>query len=193
MATTAKKGPAKRRAPKAKAKAKKTITTKKAVTKKDVFVDLLGKLEGEVEKVVGRVNDLMNSSSRDLKDRVQDLIDKVNLDGIYNVASETKDEWEREIRRLAEDVVDRAKEFEFIPVESFNRDKIVKDAKRNIGELVARINDSDVLNRVMENADKTKNQVLSFLSIPSANEISQLSKKIKRLESKVNTLSKKAA
>ena len=172
---------------------RKTSKSATKVTKKDVFIDLLNRLESEAEKIVTRVTDLMNQSSRDLKGRVQDLIDRVNLDGFYSVASEKKDELQKEIRRIAEDIIDRAKEIEFLPIEGFNRDKFITEAKKNLTDLITKINESEFLAKAFESADKTKDHVLSLLSIPSVREIDKLSKKIKNLETKINTLSKKAA
>ena len=171
----------------------KTPRTLHKVVKREGFVDLLNKLEGEIEKIVGRVTEVMNHSSREVKDRIQDLVDKVRLDGFYNVATEKKDEWEKEIKRLAEDIVDRAKEFEFLPIESFNRDKLIGEAKKNISDLLVRLNESDFLAKAKVSADKTKAQVLSFLRTPSTQEVDKLSKRIKVLENRIGHLSKKAA
>jgi polyhydroxyalkanoate synthesis regulator phasin len=168
---------------------KRTRVSKAAPLKFEGFADLLSKLEVEAEKVVRRFIDKAEHSSRELKKGISALIEQVRTEGLATVASEKKDD----LIRLAEDVINRAKEIQFLPLGSFNRDEIIREAKKNLDELISRINSSEILARAKVTAVNTKNQVLSILSIPSQSEVVKLSRKITSLESRVNKLTRKAA
>lgn len=101
------------------------------------------------------------------------------LGEIYSVASEK-----------AEQVISRAKEIPFGP---FNREALIREAKKNVEDLVEGIQSSDLFTRAKETARQTKDQVLSVLSIPSQQEVIKLSRKISSLEQRMNKLSRKAA
>ena len=169
---------------------KKTIRSNKGPLKFDGLTDLLAKLEVEAEKIVKRVIERTEKSSRDLKKGVSDLVDQVRNQGLYNLATEKKEE----LRQLAEDVIARVKgiDINFNTLHT-NRDKIVREAKKNIEDLVDKIYSSELFARAKGAAESTKTQVLSLLSIPTQNEVSKLSQKIATLEGRVNKLTKKAA
>lgn len=168
---------------------KRTQVSKASPRKFEGFADLLGKLEVEAEKVVRRFIDKAEHSSRELKKGISALIEQVRTEGLATVASEKKED----LIHLAEDVITRAKEIQFLPLGNFNRDEIVREAKKNLEDLISRINSSELLARAKVTAVNTKNQVLSILSIPSQSEVVKLSRKITSLESRVNKLTRKAA
>ncbi len=153
------------------------------------FTDLLAKLEVEAEKVLRRFVDKAEQSSHDLKKGISSLIDQVRNEGFVTVASEKKED----LRRLAEEVIQRAKEIQFLSLGNFNRDEIIREAKENLVDLIERINSSEFLARAKVTALNTKTQVLSILSIPSQSEVVKLSRKITSLESRVSKLTRKAA
>jgi len=168
---------------------KHTKSSKATAGKFDGIADLLSKLEVEAEKVVRRLVEKAESSSRDLKKGIATLIDQVRSEGFASVATEKTDE----LRRLAEDVISRAKDIQFGNLGSFNRDEIVREAKRNLEDLVSRLNTSELFAKARATALNTKDQVLSILSIPNQSEVVKLSRKITSLESRVNKLTRKAA
>lgn len=166
---------------------KHTAASRTAARKFEGFTELLGKLEVEAEKVVRRLVEKTETSSRELKHNIQALVEQVRNEGIATVASEKKED----LRRLAEDVIAKAKEIQFLS--NINRDDIVREAKKNLDDLINRINASDLMARARETAVHTKDQVLSILSIPSQSEVVRLQRKITNLESRVNKLTRKAA
>lgn len=162
----------------------------KAIPRKfEGITDLLSKLEVEAEKVVRRLVDKAEHSSRELKKGISSLIDQVRHDGIASVASEKTDD----LRRIAEDVLSRAREIQFGSLGSFNRDEIVREAKKNLGDLIDRLNTTEIFAKAKATALNTKDQVLSILSIPNQSEVVKLSRKITSLESRVSKLTRKAA
>jgi sugar-specific transcriptional regulator TrmB len=161
----------------------------KAIPRKfEGFADLLAKLEVETEKVVRRFVERAEQSSRDIKKGIAAVIDQVRSEGLASVASNKTED----LRRLAEDVIARAKDLQFLPTH-FNRDEIIREAKKNLDDLIDRLSTSDLLAKAKATALNTKDQVLSILSIPNQSEVVKLSRKITSLESRVNKLTRKAA
>lgn len=171
------------------ARRKRSPISKEAPRKFEGFADLLAKLEVEAEKVVRRLIEKTEHSSRELKRGIAALIDQVRSEGLATVASEKKDD----LLRVAEDVVSRAKEIQFLSLGSFNRDDIIREAKKNLDDLISRLNTSEFVARARVRALNTKDQVLSILSIPTQSEVVKLSRKITNLESRVSKLTRKAA
>ena len=176
-----------------KGNSKYVTRSQKPAGKLDTFSDLLSKLELEAEKIAKRVIERAEEASTDLRQGIEELLDKVRTNGLYSVASDTKDDFERELRRLVEDVVDRAKDVELLPLHALNRDRIIAEAKKNLEELRDRLSKTDFVTRAKDSASHTKDQVLSILSIPSQGEWTKLQRKITSLEKRVATLNKKAA
>lgn len=157
------------------------------------FSNILLKIEDEAEKIFKKIIQRTERSSRDLKRNLDDLLARVRTNGLYTVAHETRAEFEREIKRLAEDLTNRVRDIEILPLTGINRDKLISDAKKNLEDLVGRITSSDLVAKARNQAEKSKSQVLSFLSIPNQDEVERLNRKISSLEKRINTLSRKAA
>ena len=68
-----------------------------------------------------------------------------------------------------------------------------RKAKKNLDDLIDRLNASELLAKAKATALNTKDQVLSILSIPNQSEVVKLSRKITSLESRVNKLTRRAA
>lgn len=168
---------------------KRTQVSKTTGGKLEGFTDLLSKLEVEAEKVVRTLVEKAESSSRELKKGVRSLIEQVRTEGIASVATEKR----AELVKLAEDVINRAKEVQFLNFGNFNRDEIVREAKKNLEELISKINSSEIFAKAKISAINTKDQVLSILSIPSQEEVIKLQRKISTLEDRVSKLTRKAA
>ena len=115
---------------------KRTHVSKTSPRKFEGVADLFAKLEVEAEKVVRHVIDKAEHSSRELKKGVSTLIEQVRNQGFATLATEKKEE----IVRIAEDVVARAKEIQFVQLGNLNRDEIVKEARKNLEDLIAKIN-----------------------------------------------------
>ena len=171
------------------AQRKHTRISKANARKFEGIADLLAKLEVEAEKVVRRFVEKAEASSRDLKKGISTLIEQVRSEGLASVATEKTDD----LRRLAEDVITRAKEIQFGNLGGFNRDEIVREAKKNLEDLVTRLNTSDLFAKARATAVNTKEHFLSILSIPNHSEVIKLSRKITSLESRVSKLTRRKA
>ena len=163
--------------------------SKTAPRKFEGFTDLLSKLEVEAEKVVRRFIEKAETSSRELKKGVSSFIEQVRVEGLATFASEKKED----LIKIAEDVISRAKEIQLLPLGTFNRDEIIREAKKNLDDLVDRVSSSDFLAKAKVRALHTKDHVLSILSIPTQTDVIKLTRKITTLEGRVNKLTQKAA
>jgi archaellum component FlaC len=159
---------------------------KRGTTRHEGFVELVTRLESEAEKLVRRIAEVAEKSSRDLRDNVSDLMEQIREEGITTVASQKG----KDLKKLAEQVIEKAREIQFGPV---NRDSLIRETRKNIDELVGKVQASPLLQGAFDKARQTKTQVFSVLSIPSQEDVVRLQKKITHLEQRVNKLTRKAA
>ncbi|MBI2083277.1 MAG: hypothetical protein HYT76_06870 [Deltaproteobacteria bacterium] len=142
----------------------------KQTQKAQGLIDLLLRLEVEAEKLVRRLVEKTEQSSRELKGQISEIVEEIRDKGIYSVASEKGED----LRKVADQVILRAKELQF---GSFNRDQLIREAKRNLEDVVGKI----------------QSQVFSVLSIPSQNDVVRLSRRITTLEKRMSKIKRKAA
>ena len=153
------------------------------------LTDILSRIEIEAEKVVRRLVERAEYSSRGLKKGIATLIDQIREEGLATVANEKKEDF----RRMAEEVISRAKEIQVLALGNLNRDEIIREAKKNLGELIGKVSTSDLAAKARVRAHTTKAQFLSILSIPTQTDVVKLSKKISNLETRVSKFTRKAA
>ncbi|MBI2981957.1 MAG: hypothetical protein HYY44_06675 [Deltaproteobacteria bacterium] len=143
---------------------------KRQAHKAQGLIDLLLLLQVEAEKLVRRVAEKTEQSSRELKGQIGEIVEEIREKGVYSVASEKGGEF----RKLADQVIVRAKEIQF---GAFNRDRLIREAKRNLEEAVVKI----------------QSQLFSVLSIPSLRDVNRLSSRITTLEKRMGKIKRKAA
>lgn len=154
---------------------------------------ILNKLEVEAERIARRLIERAEEASSELRGSIEDLLGKFRSNDIYSIATDRKEDFERELHRLVEDVVERAKDVELLPFNAANRDRIISEAKKNLEELRVRLSAMDWVSKARMTAHNTKDQVFSLLNIPSQDELLNLQKKLANLEKRVSTLNRKAA
>lgn len=108
------------------------------------------------------------------------------------IANETRGEVEREVRRLADDMISLVKEIETIPGR-LGVENVYRDARNNLLTLVDQLTDSGFIHRAKATLKQTRKEILTLLSIPTQDEVEKLEKKIVSLEKRLSTLSRKAA
>ena len=158
----------------------------------DNINNILGRFEKEVEGIFKKLVRQGEKSSRDLRKNFDDVIKKVRKTGIYAKAQEKTEDFEKEVRKLADDVVGRVKNLE-LGQGLFSAKKIFKDVRKSFNAFVHKIEKADFVEQAKEKAESTRNDILSFLSIPSQNEVERLEKKIVSLEKRIQNLANKAA
>ena len=153
---------------------------------------IVNRFEGEVEGLFKKIVKKGERSRRELRRSFDDLFTWLKKGELLALATEKRDDVEREVRRLAEDVIQSVKEIELIPGK-VNFSEIFEDARKNLGHLVENLGDNDLIQRAKQTLNQTKKELLSLLSIPTQEEVVKLEKKIVSLEKRLSTLSRKAA
>lgn len=187
---------------KKKLKAKKSGGSKKSgkvaqakqriAAKVDQINRVIGRLENEVEGLVKKIVKSGERSRKELVKNFEDLLSRIGATDLVAFANETRDDVEREIRRLAEDIVDVVKEIEKIPGR-LDLGGVFQDVRRSFGDIVSQLNDSGLIQRAKETVLKTRKEVLGLLSIPTHDEVVKLERKIVNLEKRLNNIHRRAA
>ncbi|MBI2339543.1 MAG: hypothetical protein HYU99_04120 [Deltaproteobacteria bacterium] len=149
---------------------------------------VIGRLEGEVEKAVSKFMKRGEKSSRLLKRNFDEIVEKISSSDIYSRAAAKKDELQREIRHLADEVVAKLKKFD---IQVAN--PLLKEVRINFEQIVDKLQSSNLVETAKERVVTTRDQVLHVLSIPSQKEVDDLSKKVVTLERKLKVITQKAA
>ncbi len=158
----------------------------------DNINNILGRFEKEVEGIFKKLVRQGEKSSREIRKNFDDVIKKVRKTDIYTKAQEKTEDFEKEIRKLADEVVGRVKNLE-LGQNLFSAKKIFRDVRKTFNTFVNKIEKADILEQAKEKAEVTRNEILSFFSIPSQNEVERLEKKIVSLEKRIQNLANKAA
>lgn len=165
---------------------------KKIAARIDNVNRVVNRLENEVEGLFKKIVKKGERSRRELVKSFDDLFAWLKKGELVALATEKREDVEREIRRLAEDVIQSVKEIELLPTR-VNFAEIFEDARKNVGHMVENLGDNDLIQRAKQTLNQTKKELLSLLSIPTQDEVVKLEKKIVSLEKRLSTLSRKAA
>ncbi|MFO1463448.1 MAG: hypothetical protein U1F66_06695 [bacterium] len=167
--------------------AKQTITQK--------FEDInrvVTRLESELEVLFKKIVKKGERSSKELRRSFDDMLAWVKSGELISLAAEKRDEVEREVKRLAEEVVASVKEIELIPGK-VNVKGLFRDVRKNVEGIVEQLGESDLIQRAKQGLGQTKKEILGILSIPTQDEVVKLERKIVSLEKRLSNLTRKAA
>jgi len=153
---------------------------------------IVNRLEGEVEVLFKKIVKKGERSSRELRKNFEGLLSWLKSGDLITLASEKREDVEREVRRLAEDVIKSMKEVELIP-SRVDFSGAFREVRKNFGNLVDHLSDNDFVHRAKLTLGQTKKELLAILSIPTQEEVVKLEKKIVSLEKRLSNLSRKAA
>ncbi len=153
---------------------------------------VINRFENEVESLIKRMVKQGERSRRELRKNFDDLLSRLRSNELVSLATETRDEIEREVRRVAEEIVGVVKEIEKVPGK-INFGEILNDARRNFGSLVDQFHENDLIQRAKSTVRQSRKELLGILSIPSQDEVEKLERKIVSLEKRLSHLSRKAA
>ncbi|MBI4412190.1 MAG: hypothetical protein HY541_06880 [Deltaproteobacteria bacterium] len=149
---------------------------------------VIEKLESEVEKAVARLMKRSEKSSLVLKKNFDEIIEKISSSDLYSKATAKKEELQKEIRHLADDVVSKIKSFDFRVA-----NPLLSEIRGNLDQIVEKLQKTDLVSVAKDKVIDTRDHMLNVLSIPSQKEVSELSKKVVSLEKKLKVLTQKAA
>ena len=111
------------------------------------------------------------------------LLSKLPTQDWFDFASQQRGRLIREVNHLSSEILSKIGDSNIFS----NRDEIVKDAKDHLDSIISRLNQSELISRVIDAARGTKNEILSFLNIPSHKELSSLQRRLNQLEKKVTS------
>ena len=151
--------------------------------------NVFGRLEDEVESVFKKLVKQGERSSRDLKRNFDDILSRVRKTDFYLKAQETREDVEREVRSLADDVLGKVAGLQINP-SHFTAKRLLKDGRKSLDALKKIVESSNILSKAKTQARETKNGILSALHIPTQHEVERLERKISGLEKKVQIISR---
>lgn len=178
--------------------AKKKKVSKILVAKKNIFKRLdrvnrvINRFETDVEILLKKLVKQGGRSRKDLRKNFDEILKKIRAGGIFSRANETREELEREVRRLAEEVLASFKEVESL----INKDKvsdILQNARNNFVNLAEVLAGNGLLLQAKKSVVNTRREILNLFSIPTQRDVEKLEKKIINLEKRLNNLSRRAA
>ncbi len=114
---------------------------------------------------------------------LEDLFHKLPTQDWFDFASQQRARLAREVGHLSAEILNRISESNILS----NRDDILKEAREHLDSIMTRINRSELISRVMDAARGTRNEILSFLNIPSSKELSSLQRRLNQLEKKMSS------
>lgn len=113
--------------------------------------------------------------------KLGDWLAKLPTQDWFDFATQQRTRLAREVNHLSSEILNRISESQIFS----NRDEILKEAKNHLDSILTHINHSELISKVMNAARGTRNEILSFLNIPSPKELSSLQKRLHQLEKKM--------
>jgi hypothetical protein len=113
---------------------------------------------------------------------LDDWLSKLPTQDWFDFASQQRARLAKEVNHLSTEILNRISESNILS----NRDDILKEAKQHLESIMSHINGSELVSRVIDAARGTRNEILSFLNIPSSKELTTLQKRLHQLEKKMN-------
>jgi archaellum component FlaC len=153
---------------------------------------VINRFEGEVEGLLKKLVKQGERSRNDLIKNFDDIVKKIRKGKIIARANQTREELEKEVRRVAEEVIGTIKDVETI----LKREKvsgIFENARTRVGDLVEIFAENGLVIQAKHTADQARKEFLGLFSIPTQGDVEKLEKKIVTLEKRLNHLSRKAA
>lgn len=153
---------------------------------------VIGRFEGEVEILVKKIVKQGERSRKDLRKNFDVLIGKIRADKLIALTRDSRDELEKDVKRLAEDVLGTIKEVEAL----INHEKftdLFADARDGFSNLVELFAENGLVVQAKQTMLKTRKEILGLLSIPTQGEVEKLERKIVILEKRLSNLARRAA
>ncbi len=174
-------------------KGTKMVQAKKGISQKINQINkIIGRLEGDVESLLKRIVHQGITSRRELRKNFDDLFARVRKGDWKTIATETREDVEREIRRLGEEAIQAVRNLELLPQRTKFLE-IFRDVRRNVEGVVAKLTENNLVYQAKATVDHTRKELLGILSIPTQEEVEKLERKIVSLEKRLSTITRKAA
>lgn len=99
-------------------------------------------------------------------------------------ASQQRTRLVRDVRGMCEEILGKISES---PVFA-HRDELVREMRTHLESMVNRLNAGTLLDRAIDSAKMRQHELLSFLNVPSQQELKQLQRKLNLIETRLNTI-----
>ncbi len=150
------------------------------------------RLEGELEALVKRVKQKSEHSRRDLQKNFHEVVKKLKAAGVLNRAKGTRQDLEKEIKRLVEEALSSVKDLENL-VKTAKVRALFKNFRAGFQNAVESFSERGVLLQAKKSVVGTRKELLGLLSIPSQEEFESLARKISNIEKRLTQIARKAA
>ncbi len=141
---------------------------------------IVSKFEKEVEKAIKSVRTQGKRSTKKIMKSFDEIIDRLGAGDIKNMAVEKTDELRKEIVKISDEIVSTIRGIEL----GFDR-TMFKTIRQSLTGLVQKVQDLEIVEFAKGKVADTKNQVLTFLHIPSLADLDTLARKVVSLERKL--------
>lgn len=165
-------------------KRKETTQSKFFKERLNKINEVLTKLESEVEKAVSKFMQRGEKSSQVIRKNLDEILSRISSSDFYSKASEKTEELTNDVRQLAEDIVAKVKKFDLKVAK-----KVFNEVRESFDQLAEKVQSLDLVEKAKDRAIKSRNRLLNVLSIPTQDEVLELSRKVVNLEKKIKTLS----
>lgn len=116
-----------------------------------------------------------------MRGQLGEWFEKLPTQNWFDFASGQRERLVKEVHGLAGEIVNRVGDATFFR----NRDQLVKEVRNHMDSIISSLNRSELISKALGAASDTKNEILSFLNIPSQRELSTLQKRLNQLEKKM--------
>lgn len=174
------------------AKRKVPVTKRGLQGRFEQINQVISRFEKEAEQLIKKIMKQGERSRKDLRRNFDDIAKKVRQGKLMKEATATRDELEKEVRRVAEEVIVAVKEIEGL----LNTEKVgalLTEVRGSLSGLVEVLSSNGFILQMRETIKNTRQEVLGLFSIPSQKEVEKLERKIVSLEKRLSNLSRKAA
>lgn len=140
----------------------------------------LSQLENQALKAYECVQAIKKRSTPDWKD----WINKLSPQDWLALANAQRERISLEVKHLSDEILSKIHSADILS----NKEHILHDAKDTLEDLINRIDDSDLVDKAIDTAIHTKDGLLAFLNIPTHEEMTQLQRKLNRIERRMSQL-----
>jgi len=142
--------------------------------------DKLDSLESQALKAYECVQAIRKRSTPEWKK----WIDSLSSKDWSKLANAQRERISTEIKHLSDEILSRIHCADILVA----KHSILNEAKANLESTVNKVDHGDLVDKAIDTAMHTKDGLLAFLNIPTHNEMTQLQRKLKRLERRMSQL-----
>ncbi len=90
----------------------------------------------------------------------------------------------REVRGMCDEILEKVGESPIFA----HRDEVIREMRQHLETLMHRLNAGALIDKAIDSAKLRQHDLLSFLNVPSQEELKQLQRKLNKIETRLNSL-----